>query len=84
MPPPRPMKGVLARVLKRIREYGGSVRALARQAKVPHSTLSRAAKGQINLSRDVAQRIVRVLRRWSAHYEKLADDIEKADKKRSK
>ena len=49
--------------------------ALAREADVPTSTLSRIISGELNASPETARRIMAALRRWAAGCGQGADTI---------
>ena len=65
----------LRTVLKGSNQLPGTVRALARQAGVPHTTLVRIAAGELGASPMVAERVAAALDSWarscSAGAEKL-------------
>jgi hypothetical protein len=58
----------------------GSLRALAREADVPVSTLIRARKGEIGLTPRVASAVALALRRWSGRCANAAEQLEAAVK----
>ena len=70
---------MLAKVL---RQVPASIREIGRAAKVPHVTLIRARDRKDRLSHAAAQRVVRTLRRWGKLCNKLADELEAADRAR--
>ena len=55
-----------------------SLRALAREAAVPHSTLVRIGSGSLRASPAVADRVAKALRAWGAQCARLAQDVELA------
>jgi hypothetical protein len=55
-----------------------SLRALAREAAVPHSTLVRIGSGSLRASPDVANRVAKALRAWGSQCAKFAQDVEQA------
>ena len=65
----------LRTLLKESKRLPGTVRALARQAGVPHTTLVRIAAGELGASPMVAERVAAALDSWarscSAGAEKL-------------
>ncbi len=70
---------VLAKVL---RQMPASIRELGRSAKVPHVTLIRARDRTERLSQRGTQRVVKALRRWGKLCNRLADELEAADRAR--
>jgi predicted transcriptional regulator len=58
-----------------------SIRALARQAGVPDSTLSRINSGQLAPSPALVSALIYALRSWGHQCEKLAQAMEKASEK---
>jgi hypothetical protein len=61
-----------ALVRRALREAPCSLRALAREADVPHSTLVRIRGGSLNASPEVADALVKALERWASQTRKLA------------
>jgi hypothetical protein len=74
-----PHTTALRALLKGNKQLPGTVRALARQAGVPHTTLVRIAAGDLGASSLVAERVAAALDAWSrscsAGAEKLRQSI---------
>ena len=65
------------RILRKIiRQNPCSLRALAREAGVPHASMIQARDGERNVTPDMAKKIVAALRRWAATCNRLADELE--------
>jgi len=60
-------------VLRAIADAPGSLRALSREAGVPHSTLVRIKKGQRGATPEVAKRLADALERWAGSCSSGAD-----------
>ena len=56
----------------------GTLRAVARGAKVPASTLARIGTGEREATPAVARAVAQALRQWARDCEQLAERIEKA------
>ncbi len=67
-----PLNHAIARAVETM---PASQAALAREADVPTSTLSRIISGELNASPDVARRIMAALRRWKTACGQGADAI---------
>lgn len=59
-----------------------SIRGLARDADVPHTTLLAVRDGDLNLSPAKTVRLVATLRRWAGECSDLADLLEDAAERR--
>jgi hypothetical protein len=53
-------------VLRALEEAPGSLRAIAREAKVPHSTLVRIRGGERGATAEVARALAGALHRWGS------------------
>jgi hypothetical protein len=73
-----------AAVRRALRGTPFSLRALAREAEVPHSSLVRIQAGQLNASPDMAASLARALRKWGRQCNRLAATIEDGMKPRQK
>ena len=72
----------LTRALRRaLRDAPCSARELAREARVPHSTLVRVLAGARNATPAVAAAIAQALRAWGKRCGRLATAIENATKR---
>jgi hypothetical protein len=67
-----------------VRESPGTLRALAREAGVPPSTLARIGIGEREATPAVAEAVAKALRRWSRQCAALAARIEAASTGRRK
>ncbi len=61
-----------------LRDAPCSLRALAREAGLSHSTLLRARDGELPVSPAIVEAVVDALRRWGKRCAKLADELEAA------
>ena len=61
-----------------LRDAPCSLRALAREAGVAHSTLVRARDGDMAVTPAIVDAVVEALRRWEEKCSTLADDLEAA------
>ncbi len=59
-------------------EAPGSIRALAREAGVPHSSLVRIRLGRIGVTRSVASAVADALEHWSARCTDCARELRSA------
>ncbi len=73
-----PPKRITTQVRRAIDAAPCSLRELARDAGVPHSTLVRIRSGEREATVDVAQRLARALRAWGTRCLTLADSVERA------
>ncbi len=64
MPPP--LTAATRRVLRDLKALGISLRALARAAAVPNTTLARIRRGALGASPVVTRKVAAALERWSA------------------
>jgi transcriptional regulator with XRE-family HTH domain len=71
-------KALTARVRRALDRAPCSLRRLAREADVPHSTLVRIQKGEREATLDVAHRVARALSAWGKQCQKLAEAVERA------
>ncbi len=71
-------KALTAALRRALNDAPCSLRALAREAEVPPSTLVRARKGEIGVTPAVALALAKALRRWSDRCAKAAERLEKA------
>jgi len=78
-----PQDRLSAAVARAIREAPCSVRALARAADVPDSTLVRIVAGERAATLDVADRVARALETWSGRCARLARGIRQAKPRRT-
>ena len=78
-----PQDRLSAAVARAIREAPCSVRALARAADVPASTLVRIVDGERAATADVADSVARALEGWSGSCAKLARGIRQAKPRRT-
>lgn len=68
-------------VLRRIiRDAPGSLRELAEEAGLAHTTLLRAESGERGVSPETVRAVVAALRRWSGRFDGLADALEAAQR----
>lgn len=74
------MDPLSAAVTRALHEAPCSVRALAKEAGVPHSSLVRIQAGQLRATSEVAEAVAKGLRRWGDRCSRLAGAIEKAAK----
>ncbi|HEV8355676.1 MAG TPA: helix-turn-helix transcriptional regulator [Gemmatimonadales bacterium] len=74
MPPPNLTRAVAQAVAR----SPGTLRALARAAGVPASTLARIGTGEREATREVAAAVGKALARWSRECARLAARIEAA------
>lgn len=71
-------------VRRALRDAPCSVRALAREAGVPHSTLVRIQAGDLNASPALADAVARALLTWASRCEHAAAVVKGAAQSRSK
>ena len=64
-------------VEKVLHHYPGSIRALARESGVDHSVLIKVRDGELGLSDDAAQRLVKALRRQGKLSRRNADTLDR-------
>lgn len=69
-------RAVLQRVLH---QAPGSIRELADEAGLAHSTLLRAETGERGITPETVTAVLAALRRWAARCEDLARDLEAAE-----
>jgi hypothetical protein len=74
------MDPLSAAVAQALQQAPCSVRALAREAGVPHSSLVRIQAGQLRATTELAEAVAKGLRRWGDRCDRLAGAIEKAAK----
>jgi hypothetical protein len=65
-----------AKLRKVLEKTPTSINALAKASRVPHSTLVRVRDGDLNLSSEATEKVVRTLREWGNLYLRLADELE--------
>lgn len=69
------MKNLQEAVRRALADAPGSLRALAREAGVPHSTLVRIRQGDRTPTRDVSEALAAALERWSGSCAEAADTL---------
>ena len=69
------MENLQEAVRRALADAPGSLRALAREAGVPHSTLVRIRQGDRAPTRDVAEALAGALERWSGSCADAADTL---------
>ncbi len=74
-------KALTSQVSRAIKAAPCSLRELAKEAKVPHTTLVRIRNGQREATAKVAQRVAKALRGWGTRCMKLADSIDRNARK---
>jgi DNA-binding phage protein len=72
------MASVRAVMKEVLRKAPGSIRSLATEAGLSRTALRLAASGEINLTAESVQKVVRALRRWGDRCDQLADKLERA------
>ena len=77
----RALRGALRQALE---QTPGSIRELAREVGVEHSTLIRLREGDWSVTPEMAARLVAALRRYAARCEASADKLESAARKAHK
>ena len=79
---PNASSRLVAAILRGQQESGLSLRALAAEAEVDPSLLTRIVQGERTATPEVAEKIAKALDRWSARYAKAAKAIRRSGGKK--
>jgi transcriptional regulator with XRE-family HTH domain len=74
---------IVAAILRGQQESGLSLRALAFEAGVDPSLLTKICRGERTVTPETEKLLVAALERWSARYAKVADSIRQSGKRKT-